>query len=558
MAMLNAEPKIHLEIQTSRKTPVGILRTTFWDREQKKYKHKQIARIKNKTLNELRLIQASFRGDVVPVDSPEATQNIQSRELGASQEILNLIKRLELHKIIYSRNEPWVQCILAMVTGRIIYQDSKLALCNVWENTCLWELCGVEEKPQVQKHCYSPMDELLKRKPFIQKKLADKHLKKNEAETLILYDITSTYFEGEYEDSELVTYGYNRDKKRGTKQVVIGLICTAEGCPIAIEIFKGNTKDDLTVIGKITEIRELYGIRKCTFVGDRGMLTAKNLDHFKNDAGLFTITALTHGNMKGLLESKTIQLELFDEKNIVEVNDLETPEIRYCLCKNPQSAAKETATRKRLLELSENALQEIADYKRKCTVEVLGSRVGRILQKYKMGKFIDWHVEASTEGESQSDAHKLIWKLNEEKISQEQQLDGCYIIRTDLPEGTMNTGEVVASYKDLGNIERAFRNMKTVTLEMRPVHHKTDARIESHLFICMLAYYVQWHMHKAFEPIYEADGQGAERSVTFRNLVEKLKSIRSNTMRTNKIEYECPTHPDEKQQQIIDLLEQIA
>ncbi|MCF6311264.1 MAG: hypothetical protein L3J39_02330, partial [Verrucomicrobiales bacterium] len=169
--MPTKEPKIHLEIQTSRKSPVGILRTTFWVSDQKKYRHHQIARIKNKTLNELRLIQASFRGDVVPADSREATQNIRSRELGASREILSLINRLNLQRMIYSRNEPWVQHVLAMVAGRIIYQDSKLALCNMWENTCLWELCGVEGRPQVQKHCYAAMDELLKRKKSIQQKM---------------------------------------------------------------------------------------------------------------------------------------------------------------------------------------------------------------------------------------------------------------------------------------------------------------------------------------------------------------------------------------------------
>jgi len=552
------EPKIHLEIQTSRKSPVGILRTTFWDKEQKKYRHQQVARIKNKTLNELRLIQASFRGDVVLADSPEATRNIRSRELGASREILDLIKRLNLSKMIYSRKESWVQYILAMIAGRIIYQDSKLALCNMWENTCLWELCGVEGKPQVQKHCYAPMDELLKRKNTIQQKLAKKHLAKNKPETIILYDITSTYFEGEYEDSELVKYGYNRDKKRGTKQIVIGLICTSEGCPIGVEVFKGNTKDESTVVDKINEIRELYGIKKCTFVGDRGMLTAKNIERFKEDKDLFTITALTHGNMKELLENKTIQLELFDEKNIVEAQDLDSPEIRYCLCKNPHSAKKETATREKLLELSEKALEEVANYKRKCTVAELGARVGRVLQKYKMGKFINWHIEESEDGEKKSSNHKLVWALDTLKISTEQKLDGCYIIKTNLPPETMTTQEVVDSYKALGNVERAFRNMKTITLEMRPIHHKKDKRIEAHVFICMLAYYVQWHMHKAFEPIYEADGQGANRSSTFRKIIEDLKSIRSNTMLTNKVEYETPTLPNETQEQIIELLGKIA
>jgi transposase len=556
--MRTKEGQVHLEIQTSSKKPVGILRTSYWDKEAKKCKHRQIGRIKNKSVDELRLIQASFRGDVVPVGSPDITQNIRSRELGASREILSLMKRLNLHKTIYSRNEPWVQHVLAMIAGRLIYQDSKLALCNMWKNTCLWELCGVEGKPQVQKHCYSPMDELLKRQKSIQQKLAKKHLAQNEAETIILYDITSTYFEGEYEESNIVTYGYNRDRKRGTKQVVIGLICTAEGCPIGVEVFKGNTKDETTVVDKINEIRELYGIQKCTFVGDRGMLSAKNLERFKDDPDLFTITALTHGNMKGLLENKTIQLELFDENNIIEVQDLTDPTLRYCLCKNPHSAAKETATRKRLLELSENALKEIADYKRKCTVETLGARVGRVLQKYKMAKFINWHIEAGKDGETKSCEHKLVWTLDETKISREQKLDGCYVITTNLPPEIKTTEEVVQSYKNLGNIERAFRNIKTVTLEMRPIHHKMDHRIEAHIFICMLAYYVQWHMHRAFEPLYQSDGQGANRSLTFNNLIEELKSIRSNTMRTKNMEYECPTVPNESQARTINLLEQVS
>jgi transposase len=402
------------------------------------------------------------------------------------------------------------------------------------------------------------MDEVLKRKNAIQQKLASRHLGKGGEQSTILYDITSTYFEGEYEESELVTYGYNRDRKRGTKQVVIGLICTAEGCPIGVEVFSGNTQDATTVVDKIAEIRDLYGIRKCTFVGDRGMLTAQNLDAFKDDADLFTVTALTHGKLRELLEDKTVQLELFDESNIVEVLDLKDPDIRYCLCKNPHTAAKETATRTRLLDLSEKELREARGYKNKCTVEVLGSRVGRILQKYKMGKFIDWHVEAAKDGELKSSGHKLVWTLDTEKISREQKLDGCYVIRTNLPQETMGPEKVVETYKSLGNIERAFRNLKTVTLEMRPIHHKLDARIEAHIFICMLAYYVQWHMHKAFEPIYEADGQGSERSVSFRGIIENLKSIRSNTMRTHGMEYELPTLPNEQQEHIIQLLTQIT
>ena len=556
VAMPKAKPKIHLEIQTSRKNPVGILRTTFWDPEVKKYRHEQMGRITGKTKDQLKTIQAAIRGDLILPSSPEAPKVIHSRELGASRAIFQIIHRLGLAKMIYSRKEAWVGCILAMIMGRLIFSGSKLALCNLWESTCLWELCGVEGRPNVQTHCYEALDRLHNRQEAIQKGLVEKHKEEIGSEqSLLLYDITSTYLEGEYEESQIVDYGYNRDRKKGTKQVVVGLVCTSQGCPLAVEVFKGNTKDDSTVLDKVKELRESYGIEKYTFVGDRGMLTAKNLEQLSEDPQLTTITALTHGNMRELLEKKVVQIDLFDEKNICEITDPEAPAIRYCLCKNPQSAERETATRARLLELTEDCLKQIANYKRACTVEQLGARVGRVLEKYKMGKFIQWSIEAA-EGEKSS-SHKLHWELKEEKIKTEQQLDGCYIIRTDVPKKEMSSEEAVAGYKNLGNIERAFRNLKTVSLEMRPIYHKTDKRIEAHIFLCMLAYYVQWHMHQAWQPIYEEDGDGADREFTFNNLMENLKCIRSNTMVTGEVQYELPTETTETQTRILSHLEKI-
>lgn len=555
-------PRTHLEIQTSRKSPVGILRTTFWDKEAQKYRHEQKGRITGKTLEELKTIQAAMRGDVVVPTVVQSPRITKSRELGASQAILSVIKSLGLAKLIYSKKEAWVGHILAMIVGRLIFSQSKLGLCNLWEETCLWELCGVEERPSVQKHCY--LDRLSRRQRAIQKGLVAKHMgatRKNEElpssseRSLLLYDITSTYFEGDYEESEIVRFGYNRDRKKGTKQVVIGLICTAEGCPLAVEVYKGNTKDDSTVIEKVQEMRELYGIKKYTFVGDRGMLTSKNLEQLAGDADLTTITALTHGNMKSLLDAKVIQPELFDEKNIGEIQDPEDSSVRYCLCKNPESAKRETKTRARLIALTVEALEEVQAYKHACTVEKLGARVGRILEKYKMGKFVEWHIDA--DAEQKSNAHRLKWEIRKNKVEAEQLLDGCYVIRTDVPPEAMNSQEAVEGYKSLGNIERAFRNLKTVSLEMRPVYHKKDERIEAHIFLCMLAYYVQWHMHRAWMPIYEADGVGQEREHTFDSIIESLKSIQSSTMVTGGINYEIPTDPNQKQQNALELLKNI-
>ncbi len=555
MAMRTSNGNMHLEIQTSRKSPVGILRSTYWDKKQRKIRHDQLCRLKGCSLDQLKILQLAFREQVVPANDASAFKILASRELGASRAVLGVMADLGLGRILYSRKVDWAQYCLAMIAGRIVYQGSKLSLCNLWKDTLLWELCGVRDKPDVDKHCYQPMDELLARRKTIQKKLAARHLKGSPGnEVVLLYDITSSYFEGEYADSGIVDYGYNRDRKRGTKQIVVALLCNAQGCPVACEVMAGNTNDSSTVQAKVKEIHQTYGVEKCVFVGDRGMLTQNNLESLEKDPNLFTLTALTHSGLRKLLEADTIQMELFDEKNIVEVEDPETPGLRYCLCKNPHTAEKESKTRKRLLELTAEQLKKIAAYKRSTTTEKLGARVGKVLAKYKMGKFVEWEIKASPDGEKSSRAHELVWRFDEAKIQEEARLDGCYIVRTTVDRRTMDTRQVVDSYKALGQVERAFRNLKTVALEMRPFHHKKDDRIRAHVFLCMLAYYVQWHMHKALAPLYEKDGEGARRRWSFQGVLSRLKSITSNRMRVGKVEFEQASQPDEEQREIIELL----
>jgi len=381
--MQTAHGNLHLEIQTSRKNPVGILRTSF--RENGKMKHTQHGRITGCSLEQLKILQLAFRERVVPADDPQAFKILSSREYGASYAILAIAKQLGLHQALYSRPEPWVSSALAMVVGRLVYAGSKLSLCNHHPNTCLWELCGIEDPPDVDVQCYEPMDRLLQRQAAIQRNLARRHLNGGH---LVLYDITSVYFEGEYKESELVTFGYNRDGKKGREQIVVGLICNAQGCPVGVEVYAGNTKDETTVIDKVHEIKANYGIEKLIFVGDRGMITRSNIEALKDEEDLQTIGALTHGEMMTLLKDKVITLDLFDERSIHEVTDPANPTRRYCLCRNPRTAQRESQTRQRLLDLTATALTEIAAYKRATTVEKLGARVGKALAKYKMGKFI--------------------------------------------------------------------------------------------------------------------------------------------------------------------------
>ena len=252
--------------------------------------HSNHGRITGLRLEQLKLIQAAFAGEALPKGHPDALPILQSREYGASRAALQLAKELELDRALYSRPEPWVNDLLAMVAGRLIYQGSKLSLSHQWPNTTLWEQCAVQGPVDVQVHCYGPMDRLLERQVGIQKALARKHLQEGR---LVLYDITSSYFEGEYEQSELVAFGYNRDGKRQQEQMVMGLICNQDGCPVGVEVFAGNTQDASTVPAKIKEVQERYGIKKLIFVGDRGMITQANYEKVKDWQGLWTISALT-------------------------------------------------------------------------------------------------------------------------------------------------------------------------------------------------------------------------------------------------------------------------
>ena len=547
--MHTAHGKLHLEIQTSRKSPVGILRTSF--RENGKMKHTQHGRITGCSLAQLKILQLAFRERVVPVDDPQAFKILHSREYGASYSILAIAKQLGLPQVLYSRPAPWVNCLLAMIVGRLVYAGSKLSLCNRHLNTCLWELCGIEHPPDVDAQCYEPLDKLLQRQAAIQKNLARRHLNGGH---LVLYDITSVYFEGEYKASELVKFGYNRDRKKGREQIVVGLVCNDQGCPVGVEVYAGNTKDETTVIDKVHEIRRDYGIEKIIFVGDRGMITQSNIEALKDEGDLQMIGALTHGEMMTLLKEKVIELDLFDEQKIHEVTDPANPSRRYCLCRNPLTAQRESATRQRLLDLTATALDGIATYKRKTTVEQLGARVGKVLAKYKMGKFIQWSIDADPANLT-SQKHRLVWSVDTGKVAQEAKFDGCYIISTDVDKEQMNTVEVVNAYKSLTFVERAFRNLKTVQLEIRPVYHKNDDRIRSHVFLCMLAYYLQWHIEQRLAPLFQDDGDGENRRWTFRGVIDCLAQITRNRIAVNGIEFYQNSTPTEEQKQILNLLE---
>jgi transposase len=547
------KPRIHLEIQNHRSSPIGVLRTTFRDPVSGKISHTQHGRITGVPLQTLLNVQAALKDEVIRCDDPDAFKVVKSRELGASAALLELAKDIGLSTCLYSRpQEQWVQDALAMIVGRITYQGSKLALSQTANISALWELCGVQGKVDVDEHCYEVMDRLLERQAGIQKHLAAKHLSDG---CIVLYDITSSYLEGEYEESEIVQFGYNRDGKRGHEQIVIGLLTDAKGCPFAMEVFPGNTQDASTVTAKIKELRNTYGFKEIVFVGDRGMITKSNeakLAELPEAEEFKIISALTHRQIVALLAKNELEPSVFDDRNIVEIIDTEDHNRRYCLCRNPHVAEKSGATRRSLLERTKQGLTRIAERKTKGEAAKLGAQVGKLLAKTKMGKFINWAVN---EG-------RLEWSVKEEEVTAEAAMDGCYVIKATVPTEDMDKETVVSTYKSLQQVERAFRSMKTVKIELRPIYHRKDERIKAHAFLCMLAYYLLWHMKARLEPLFakqeeeiiSGQRQRKDRTWTIDNVLENLKMRRRNLITCQGQEFSKDMEPDAVQAEILRLL----
>ena len=516
---------LHFEIVTGRTKPSGYIRNSY--REGGVVKHQTLGKINGLPLAQLQNMKAAFDGNAINRSDVKFSDG---REYGASAMLFGLAKSIGLPELLYSRNDLWVRDSLAMIIGRIIYQGSKLSLSGVSTFSSLWEVCGVSDAEiDVDKHCYGSMDELLKRQDLIQKKLAAKHL---QGGPVILYDITSSYFEGDYEDSKLVKFGYNRDKKRGKKQIVIALICAKDGCPIAVEVFAGNTSDCTTVQGKIAEIKEKFGVSNFVFVGDRGMLTQKNIDSLQD---VQTVTALTHSAMKRLCEEKNVQLSLFDENTTTQVILPEEPGVRYGLCKNPQRAEAETKQRLALVKKTEELLAEISIPKRKADDKTLATRAAKIFHKYNTEKYFTWNIKDG----------KIEYSRKSDLIAQEEKYDGLYVIRSNVSSEIMDIDEIVATYKSLINVEQAFRNIKTVQLEIRPMYHRTDERIMAHVFICMLSYYLLWHMNRALLPLYQGHSRYTPASV-----LETMKALQKVKMTVGGVVADAIAEPSEIQRTI--------
>jgi transposase len=464
-----------------------LLRHTY--RENGKVKHLTLGNLSDLPDDLIEIMRRRLAGEPLPTEYDDF-QIVRSLPHGHVAAVLGTLRKIGLDRVISSKPCREAQLVTAMLVLRIIAPGSKLAnLTSLQPETAQHSLAGELRLQNIKKReLYEALDWLLKRQSRIENKLAKKHLTDG---TLVLYDVSSSYYTGR--ESELIKRGYSRDGKPGEPQIVYGLLCAPDGCPVSIEVFSGNTADPTTFTAQVNKIRKRFGIQRVVLVGDRGMITSKRIDEdLREVEGLEWITALRNDSIRKLVEQQTIQLSLFDERDLAEVTSSEYPDERLIVCRNPLLADERARKRKALLKAAEKKLDAVAKAvsRKKRPLrgkDKIGLRIGRDLKSTKMQK----HFELTIQEDSFS------YRRLEEKIADEAALDGLYVVRTSLPQETLSAEQTVATYKDLSQVERAFRSMKSVDLKMRPIHHWKDDRIRAHAFLCMLAYYVEWHMRGA-------------------------------------------------------------
>jgi hypothetical protein len=472
--------------------PAVLLRESYREgREVKKRTFANLSKLPEDIIEKFRIL---LRGGQAVESFDDALEVVRSLPHGHVAAVLGTIFNIGLDHIISSQKSRELSLILAMVVARVIDPRSKLATARGLDPdtaaTSLGEVLGFDQVSEDE--LYHAMDWLVAEQGRIENKLAAKHLRGG---ALVLYDVTSTYFEGR--TCPLAHLGHSRDGKRDKLQIVIGLLCAPDGCPVAVEVFEGNCSDPTTVNSQIVKIRERFGIERVVLVGDRGMITeARIRKDIKGNEGLDWITALRAPQIRKLVQSGSLQPSLFDIRDMAEITHPDFPDERLIVCHNPLLASQRARKREELLAATEKGLEKIAlatsrEKRRLKGKEKIGLRVGKMIGKFKMAK----HFEISIEEES------FTYTRKESSIANEAALDGIYVIRTSVPEKVLSASETVGAYKSLSQVERAFRSMKSIDLKIRPIHHRLADRVKSHVFLCMLAYYVEWHMRNRLAPI---------------------------------------------------------
>jgi transposase len=568
-------PPMYIDIVPNRNSPPAILlRESI--REGKRIIKRTIANLSQLSREQAEAIRAVLKGEpLAPVDS--LFEIIRSRAHGAVNAIGSAMKRLRIATLLEAKASRERDLVLAMIAARVLDPRSKLATSRSWNHSTLGEWFGVADADEDE--LYGALDWLLQRQAGIEQRLAKRHLAEGGR---VLYDLSSSYVEGTH--CPLAQRGYSRDRKKGTLQVNYGLLTDARGCPVSISVFAGNTGDPETLLEQVDKLQGRFALDSVIVVGDRGMISQKQIEALTARSGMEWITALKSGAIRKLVDAGAIQPDLFDERNLFELSDAAFPGERLVACRNLRLAALRAEKRRSMLAATVRELetvQRMVANGRLKDADRIGVRTGKVINKYKMAKHFVLDIRAE----------HFAFHIDEEQVAAEAALDGLYVIRTALPRDQLDAEGAVRHYKSLSHVEAAFRSLKSDDLKIRPIYHHTADRVRAHLFLCMLAYYVKWHMSEAWRSLLFADeaqqrlaarhpvapatrSDAALEKVaskrlsdgspahSFRTLLNELATIVRNTCRRRDADaseqtFEIDTTPNPKQRQALELINAI-
>lgn len=487
---------MHIDIVPNRRSrPAYLLRESYRDGTRvRKRTIANLSSLKDDQIHALRLLLTGQK--LAPLESVFTIDG--SRAHGHVEAVSVAMSRLKIATLVSARPCRERDLICAMVAARLLAPHTKLATTRWWHTTTLAEDFGVVDA--TEDDLYAAMDWLLARQHRIQAKLAARHL---ENRGVVLYDLSSSYVEGR--QCPLAQRGYNRDGKTGKLQVNYGVLTDRCGCPVAISVYEGNTSDPQTLMPEIERLRKDFALAQVVIVGDRGMIGQKAIDTLREQEGIEWITALKSGAIRGLIAQGQLQLGLFDQRNLFEFTHPEYPGERLVACRNPELATLRRHTRESLLEATERNLAKVQAMVRAGRLRgqgMIGVRVGKVVNQYKVAKHFTLDIQD----------HAFAFERQAALIATEAALDGIYVIRTSVPATQMDSADCVRQYKSLANVERAFRTLKSVDLRIRPIHHRLADRVRAHIFLCLLAYYVEWHLREVWRELLFAETERAAKA----------------------------------------------
>jgi len=471
--------------------PAILLRESYRDGD--KVKNRTLKNLSDWSSDRIELLRAVLRGDAL-VPAGEGLEIVRALPHGHVLAALGTARRIKLERVLPRASDRRGKLALALIVARLIEPASKLATARALDAATASHSLGATLGlgAVTAKEIYATLDWLGGAQDAVERALARRHLNDG---TLLLYDVTSTWLEGRC--CELGRFGYSRDGQRDKLQIVVGLLCTAGGCPVAVEVFEGNTGDPATLSEQIRKLKQRFGLKRVVLVGDRGLITSARIAEDLMPAALDWITALRAPAIQKLAaENGPLQLSLFDDRDLAEIESLDYPGERLIVCRNPALGAERARKRNELLAATERELERIQARVRRPRqplrgADKIGQAVGAVLGRRKVAKHFRITIIDND----------LSFTRDAASIAAEAALDGIYVLRTNVPPESLSAADTVRAYKSLARVERAFRSLKTIDLDLRPVFHWTAPRVRAHVLLCMLAYYLEWHMRQAFAPM---------------------------------------------------------